>query len=54
VKLTIMFRGRELVHPHLGEKLLWRMAEDLSEIGEVESEPNLDGRNMVMMLAPRR
>ncbi len=54
VKLTIMFRGRELVHPHLGERLLRRMAEDLADIGEVESEPNLDGRNMVMMLAPRR
>ena len=54
VKLTIMFRGRELVHPHLGERLLRRMAEDLAEIGEIESEPNLDGRNMVMMLAPRR
>jgi translation initiation factor IF-3 len=54
VKLTIMFRGRELVHPHLGEKLLRRMAEDLADIGEVESQPNLDGRNMVMMLAPKR
>jgi translation initiation factor IF-3 len=54
VKLTIMFRGRELVHPHLGERLLRRMAEDLSEIGEIESEPNLDGRNMIMMLAPKR
>ncbi len=54
VKLTIMFRGRELVHPHLGERLLRRMAEDLTEIGDVESEPNLDGRNMVMMLAPKR
>ena len=54
VKLTIMFRGRELVHPHLGERLLRRMAEDLADIGEVESEPNLDGRNMVMMLAPKR
>jgi translation initiation factor IF-3 len=54
VKLTIMFRGRELVHPHLGERLLRRMAEDLAEIGEVESEPNLDGRNMIMMLAPKR
>jgi translation initiation factor IF-3 len=54
VKLTIMFRGRELVHPHLGERLLRRMAEDLADVGEVESEPSLDGRNMVMMLAPRR
>ncbi len=54
VKLTIMFRGRELVHPHLGERLLRRMADDLVDIGEVESEPNLDGRNMVMMLGPKR
>jgi translation initiation factor IF-3 len=54
VKLTIMFRGRELVHPHLGERLLRRMADDLAQIGEIESEPNLDGRNMVMMLAPKR
>ncbi len=54
VKLTIMFRGRELVHPHLGERLLRRMAEDLADIGEVESEPNLDGRNMIMMLSPKR
>ena len=54
VKLTIMFRGRELVHPHLGERLLRRMAEDVAAIGEVESEPDLDGRNMVVMLAPKR
>ncbi len=54
VKVTIMFRGRELVHPHLGEKLLRRMAEELEELGEIESEPNLDGRNMVMMMTPRR
>ncbi len=54
VKLTIMFRGRELMHPHLGERLLRRMAEDLTELGDVESQPNLDGRNMVMMLAPKR
>ena len=54
VKLTIMFRGRELVHPHLGERLLRRMAEDLVDVGEIESEPNLDGRNMVMMLGPKR
>lgn len=54
VKVTIMFRGRELVHPHLGERLLRRMADELVEIGEVESEPNLDGRNMVMMLVPKR
>ena len=49
-----MFRGRELVHPHLGERLLRRMAADLADISEIESEPNLDGRNMVMMLGPKR
>jgi len=54
VKLTIMFRGRELVHPHLGERLLRRMAEELQELGDVESQPNLDGRNMIMMLAPKK
>ncbi|MBU2603335.1 MAG: translation initiation factor IF-3 [Actinobacteria bacterium] len=54
VKLTIMFRGRELVHPHLGERLLRRMAEELQELGDVESQPNLDGRNMVMMLGPKK
>lgn len=54
VKVTIMFRGRELVHPHLGERLLLRMADEVSEFGEIESQPNLDGRNMVMTLAPRR
>lgn len=54
VKLTIMFRGRELVHPHLGERLLRRMSEDIAELGDVESQPNLDGRNMVMMIAPKK
>ena len=54
VKLTIMFRGRELMHPHLGERLLRRMSEDIVELGDVESQPNLDGRNMVMMIAPKK
>jgi translation initiation factor IF-3 len=52
VKVTIMFRGRELVHPERGEALLMRLAEDVKELGSVESPPNLDGRNMIMMLAP--
>lgn len=54
VKVTIMFRGREVQHPDLGEKLLRRLAEDLQEIGQIESQPNLDGRNMVMVLAPKK
>ncbi len=52
VKVTIMFRGRELVHPERGEQLLMRLAEDVKELATIESMPNLDGRNMVMMLAP--
>lgn len=54
VKVTIMFRGREVQHPELGEKLLVRLAEDLKDIGRIESQPNLDGRNMVMVMAPHK
>ena len=52
VKVTIMFRGREMVHPERGEQLLLRLAEDVKEFGVIESMPLQDGRNMVMMLAP--
>ncbi len=52
VKITIMFRGRELMHPERGEALLLKLAEELKDLALVESRPNLDGRNMVMMLAP--
>jgi translation initiation factor IF-3 len=52
VKVTIMFRGREMVHPERGEMLLLRLAEDVKEYGVIESKPLQDGRNMVMMLAP--
>ena len=54
VKVTIMFRGREVQHPERGEALLLRLAEELKEIAIVEAKPNLDGRNMVMMLAPSK
>ena len=54
VKVTIMFRGREVQHPELGERLLRRLASDLEEIGRIESQPNLDGRNMVMVMAPKK
>ncbi len=54
VKVTIMFRGREVQHPELGERLLRRLADDLEDLGGVESQPNLDGRNMVMVLAPKK
>jgi translation initiation factor IF-3 len=54
VKVTIMFRGREVQHPQLGERLLRRLASDLEDIGRIESQPNLDGRNMVMVMAPKK
>ena len=50
VKVTIMFRGREQSHPERGRDLLMRLAEDVKEIGQVESPPLQDGRNMVMLL----
>ena len=52
MKVTIMFRGRETVHPELGRRLLDRLAEDVQEIAKVDVPPKLDGRNMTMVLAP--
>ena len=54
VKVTIMFRGREATHPERGRDLLMRLADDVKELGQIESEPVLDGRNMVMVLAPNK
>ena len=54
VKVTIMFRGRETSHPERGRDLLMRLAEDVQDVGQIEQEPLLDGRNMVMVLAPTR
>jgi translation initiation factor IF-3 len=54
VKVTIMFRGRETVHPELGRKLLDRLAEDVRDIAKVDVPAKLDGRNMTMVLAPMR
>lgn len=52
VKVTIMFRGREMQHPELGRKILDRVAEVVSEVGQVELYPKQDGRNMIMVLIP--
>jgi len=52
VKVTIMFRGREMAHTELGRKLLDRLTADLQELATVDANPKLDGRNMVMVLAP--
>ncbi|MCL5076902.1 MAG: translation initiation factor IF-3, partial [Actinobacteria bacterium] len=52
VKITIMFRGRELYHPELGKNILDKIAEEAQIVGKVESMPKLDGRNMIMVLGP--
>lgn len=52
VKVTIMFRGREMSHTDLGKNLLEKLAEELLDLGTVESSPRLDGRNMQMIVAP--
>src|ERR671928_2174827 len=52
VKVTIMFRGREMAHPERGEMILNRLADDLGELAVVEQRPQQDGRNMTMMLGP--
>jgi translation initiation factor IF-3 len=54
VKITIMFRGREVTHPERGVMILDRLAEELSDLAQVEQRPNLDGRNMTMMLGPSK
>lgn len=53
IKVTLMFRGRELVYTKLGEKLLDRLFEELSPLCIVEKKPKLEGKNMVMILAPK-
>jgi translation initiation factor IF-3 len=54
VKITIMFRGREQHRPELGYRLLQRLAEDVTELGFVESSPKQDGRNMTMVIGPHK
>src|SRR5204862_6854868 len=54
VKITIMFRGREVTHPERGQMILDRLAEELTELAIIEQRPNLDGRNMTMLLGPSK
>jgi translation initiation factor IF-3 len=54
VKVTIMFRGREQQHPERGRDLLMRLAEDIKDVGVIESAPLLEGRNMTMLMAPTK
>ena len=53
-KVTMWFRGREMAHQDLGRQVLKRVEQDLAEYAKVESEPRLEGRQMVMMLAPKK
>lgn len=53
IKVTIMFRGREITHPELGRRLSNRLAEELSECGVVEKYPKVEGRNMIMIISPK-
>jgi len=54
VKVTIMFRGREQSRPELGFRLLQKLADDVTDLGFVESQPKQDGRNMIMVIGPHR
>ena len=54
VKITIMFRGREVAHPELGMKILERIQSDMGPLAKIEAVPRLDGRNMTMVLAPEK
>ena len=53
-KVSLRFRGREVVHPEIGMTLLNRIAEDLDELGQIESEPKFEGRQVIMVLSPRK
>ena len=54
IKVTIRFRGRQMAHTELGSDVLLRFAERLSDIAEIESKPKLDGKNMIMLLMPKK
>jgi translation initiation factor IF-3 len=54
VKVTMMFRGRQIAHPELGREVLMRVAETLDDIGKVEQVPSMEGRTMTMVVAPRK
>ena len=53
-KVSMRFRGREVVHPEIGMSLMSRIAEDLNDFGQIESEPEFEGRQVIMVIAPRK
>lgn len=54
VRVSMWFRGREMAHPQVGEQILLRMAQQLADVAVVERPPSIEGRNMVMVLAPKK
>ena len=52
VKLTVMFRGREITHPDIGWSLLQKLVESLKEVDSIEKQPSMEGKRMIMILAP--
>ena len=54
IKVTIRFRGRQMAHTELGQEVLKRFAERLKDISDIEQEPKLDGKNMIMLLMPKK
>ena len=52
VKVTMMFRGRQMAHPEIGREVLSRLAAEVADLGKVESHPSMEGRSMTMVLAP--
>jgi translation initiation factor IF-3 len=53
VKIMMVFKGREMAHTHLGRKILDRMIEELDELGVIEQQPTMEGRNMIMVIVPK-
>jgi len=53
VKITVRFRGREMAHIELGQKMLERLVQDTEEVASVEQQPKLEGRNMILILGPK-
>jgi translation initiation factor IF-3 len=53
IKVTLMFRGREIAHQHIGLQIMERVIKDVAEIGQPESQPKLEGRSIIMILAPK-
>jgi len=53
-KVSLRFRGREMVHPEIGMQLMSRIEQDLSEVGQVEAQPKFEGRQVIMVLAPKK